>query len=193
MKTNILTLLALLFSFITNAQTLPKASKGSFKFIENFSSKYVSPRSVAIWLPPKKKYAVLYMHDGQILFDSTTTWNKQEWSVDETISRLMAEKKIKDCIVVAIWNDGKNRHADYFPQKSFESLPILLQDSLILKAKRNKETALFSMNVQSDKYLKFLAKKLKLYIDKTYPTKPDAKNTFVMGSSGWFDFYVCLV
>jgi len=68
------------------------------------------------------------MHDGQMLFDSTLTWNKQEWGVDETLSQLMREKKIKDCIVVGIWNGGRSRHAEYFPQKPFESLSKTQQE-----------------------------------------------------------------
>jgi predicted alpha/beta superfamily hydrolase len=55
-----------------------------------------------VWLPEdyssQKKYAVVYMQDGQMLFDSTTTWNKQELKVDETVSKLIAENKIIDCM-----------------------------------------------------------------------------------------------
>lgn len=41
----------------------------------------------------KKKYAVLYMQDGQMLFDSSVTWNRQEWKVDEIAGQLIKEKK----------------------------------------------------------------------------------------------------
>ena len=57
------------------------------------------------------KHAVIYMHDGQMLFDSTTTWNKQEWHVDEVITKLISEKKIKDCIVVAIFINDEYRNS----------------------------------------------------------------------------------
>ena len=57
----------------------------------HLSSEFVDPRNIDVWLPKgyhnSKKYAVLYMHDGQMLFDSSTTWNRQEWKVDETMSR----------------------------------------------------------------------------------------------------------
>lgn len=166
----------------------PTPISGMVKHFEQVKSKYgIAPRNVDVWLPEgysaKKKYAVVYMHDGQMLFDSTTTWNKQEWGVDETLSKLMGEKRIKSCIVVGVWNDGKNRHADYFPQKPFESLPEAYRDSLINHAKRNKETALFSTNVQSDAYLKFLVTELKPFIDSSFSTKKDRKNTFIAGSS----------
>jgi enterochelin esterase-like enzyme len=154
--------------------------------IENFTSKHIVSRNVDIWLPQgyskKKKYAVLYMHDGQMLFDSTKNWNKQEWQVDETISRLMASSKIRDCIVVGIHNT-KARHAEYFPQKPFESLPLSYQDSLLNYAKRNAQTGLFPDKVQSDNYLKFIVSELKPYIDKRFSTKKDRDNTFIAGSS----------
>ena len=64
----------------------PTPSSGRIVRFENFTSKYVPARNVDVWLPDNysasKKYGVLYMHDGQMLFDSSITWNKQEWSVD---------------------------------------------------------------------------------------------------------------
>jgi predicted alpha/beta superfamily hydrolase len=184
---NILTLILAVFSWTITAQNLPKVASGSLKRIESFPSKYLEARNVDIWLPEgyntKTKYAVLYMHDGQMLFDSTTTWNKQEWSVDETLGKLMSEKKIKNCIVVGVWNNAASRHADYFPQKPFESLPQNFQDSLIEQVKRDKKTALFSTKVQSDAYLKFLVTELKPFIDSVYSTNSNRKNTFIAGSS----------
>jgi enterochelin esterase-like enzyme len=122
------------------------------------------------------------MHDGQMLFDSTTTWNKQEWGIDETLNQLMKQKKIRDCIVVGVWNSGKNRHIDYFPQKPFESLDQEKQDSLY-NAKRGNGNSVFSGKVQSDAYLRFLVTELKPFIDSSYATKKDRANTIVAGSS----------
>jgi enterochelin esterase-like enzyme len=162
-------------------------SNGTVERLENFDTEFVTPRNVDVWLPegynPEKKYAVLYMQDGQMLFDSTTTWNKQEWGVDETITRLTDQGKIKDCIVVGIWNGGKTRHPDYFPQKPFESLPQNIQDSLLDEARRRGEAKLFSTSVQSDNYLNFIVYELKNYIDYNYPTLRDRDNTYIMGSS----------
>jgi len=161
-------------------------SSGSVKRFANFSSAYVDARNVEVWLPEgystKKKYAVLYMHDGQMLFDSASNWNKQEWGVDETIGRLIQQKKMKDCIVVAVWNTGSKRHADYFPQKPFESLPKQQQDS-IYTATATKDFSLFAVPVQSDRYLKFLVTELKPFIDKNFSTLKDRSNTFIAGSS----------
>lgn len=162
-------------------------SSGKVQRFDNFASKFVDARNVDVLLPegytPTKKYAVLYMHDGQMLFDSTKTWNKQEWKVDETLEKLTKTGKIKDCIVVGIWNSGKNRHLDYFPQKPFESLSAQQQDSLYNSAKRQNQQSVFAGKVQSDAYLKFLVTELKPFIDKTFATRPDRKNTFVAGSS----------
>src|SRR4051812_16630485 len=91
-------------------------SIGAIKSYVNFPSKYVEPRNIDVWLPDKydakQKYAVLYMQDGQMLFDSTTNWIHQEWRVDETINKLIKENKIRNCIVVGIWNSGLHRHAE---------------------------------------------------------------------------------
>jgi enterochelin esterase-like enzyme len=164
----------------------PVVSDGELKRFPAFSSSFVGSRNVDVWLPPgyssKNKYAVLYMHDGQMLYDSTVTWNKQEWGVDETLVRLFKEKKIRDCIVVGVWNTGVMRHADYFPQNPFLSLTAAQQDS-IYKATRGTDYALFAAPVQSDAYLKFLVTELKTFIDKTFFVKTDKANTFIAGSS----------
>jgi enterochelin esterase-like enzyme len=63
-----------------NCQILPKVSLGRIERISNFKSKYVDERNIDVWLPEnyskEKKYAVVYMQDGQMLFDSLITWNK---------------------------------------------------------------------------------------------------------------------
>jgi enterochelin esterase-like enzyme len=175
-----------LFAIFTASAQQAKVASGTIQRFENFASKFVDPRNVDVWLPggydAKKKYAVLYMHDGQMLFDSTTTWNKQEWGVDETVGRLMREGKIRDCIVVGIWNNGPKRHSEYFPQKPFESLSQAQRDS-ILKEARSAGRGLFADKIQSDNYLKFLVSELKPFIDSVFSTKKDRKNTFVAGSS----------
>ncbi len=175
-----------LFAFATVFAQQVKVASGTVQRFENFPSKLVDPRNVDAWLPEsydvRKKYAVLYMHDGQMLFDSTTTWNRQEWGVDETVGRLIREGKIRDCIIVGIWNNGSKRHSEYFPQKPFESLSQAQRDS-ILKEARNAGNGLFADKIQSDNYLKFIVTELKPFIDSRFSTKKDRKNTFVAGSS----------
>jgi predicted alpha/beta superfamily hydrolase len=181
---------ALLYLFTSQVQVfaqLPLSNSGRIVRHENFQSKYVSARHVDVWLPANytssNKYAVLYMQDGQMLFDSSITWNKQEWGVDETLSRLMQNNQIRDCIVVGIWNGGQRRHAEYFPQKPFEALSQPEQD-LVYNAYRSGGQSIFAgISISSDLYLQFLTEELKPFIDQTYSTLPDRSNTFVAGSS----------
>ncbi len=180
----------LLFSFalISNlliAQQMPKVTCGAIERIENFQSKYVIPRNVDVWLPagysPRKKYAVLYMHDGQMLFDSTTTWNRAEWGVDETLCKLMASKRIKQCIVVGIWNTAK-RHPEYFPQKPFYNMTEADQQRMLAVGRETGKPVIGEGPI-SDGYLKFLVAELKPYIDNHFSTLKDQQNTFIAGSS----------
>ncbi|MEQ8627133.1 alpha/beta hydrolase-fold protein [Ekhidna sp.] len=151
-------------------------------------SDYVKDRTIEVLVPTSyfesnRSYPVLYMHDGQMLFDSTTTWNGQEWGVDETMAQLSKNNKIREAIVVGIPNGGtKLRHPEYFPQKPFESLLKHVQDSLY-QLYRGDEVLLFARKIQSDNYLKFIIEELKPFVDSTYRTLPDQANTFIAGSS----------
>lgn len=176
-----------LFAHAILFSQIPKPSFGKIVHIESFASQFVTARNVDVWLPDeyntKKKYAVLYMHDGQMLFDSSITWNKQEWGVDETIATLIAAKKMRECIVVGVWNGGKTRHIDYFPQKPFESLTTAQQNDIYNAARSNGNSVFNNGKVQSDNYLKFLVKELKPFIDSSFSTYSNKKNTFIAGSS----------
>lgn len=163
-----------------------KVASGTVRRFEKFSSKHIAPRNVDVWLPEgydgKKRYAVLYMHDGQMLFDSTTTWNHQEWRVDETMSKLLKAKKIKDCIVVGAWNIPELRFREYGPQKPVRYLSEA--DRKVLAAEKDARTKpILSDSLLSDNYLRFLVKELKPFVDSVFDTKTDRKNTFVAGSS----------
>jgi enterochelin esterase-like enzyme len=163
----------------------PKVSFGTLKHFQNFESKFVEPRNVDVWLPngynKKNKYAVLYMNDGEHMFDTSSTSVKKGWNMDETITTLLNEDKIKKCIVVAIWSKGGLRHGEYFPQKPFETLSTNEQDSMY-QVKFGVKPML-KIKVKSNEYLKFLVKELKPFIDKNYSTLKDVKNTFIGGAS----------
>lgn len=118
-------------------------------------------RRIWIYLPPsyaksKKKYPVLYMHDGQNLFDEFTG-GFGEWGVDEILDSLAA-KGAKESIVVGIDN-GPERIKEYNPY-----------DSQYGKGK-------------GKAYTEFLVHTLKPYIDQHYKTLKDGKNTAIAGSS----------
>lgn len=171
-------LLLLVWVLNTLAQN-EKVSAGSLIFYENFKSKFVDARHVAVWLPDHysvtKSYPVLYMHDGAMLFDSKTTWNGQSWEIDETVQDLIDKQLINQCIIVGIWNNGNYRHAEYFPEKIIVNIPentrkIIVEEQLLGKA-------------QSDHYLKFIVTELKPFIDENYVTKRDQANTLIGGAS----------
>lgn len=174
------------FSFLnTDAQEV-NVTSGKVQRFENFGSKLIDSRNVVVWLPDgysnKEKYAVLYMNDGQALYDAESTWNKQAWEVDKIAGDLIANGKTQKFIVVGIWNNGKKRHAEYFPQKPYENLTQIQRDTItaqLQKAGRNAEI----FKPYSDSYLQFLVTELKPFIDKNFSTKTDQKNTFIAGSS----------
>lgn len=156
---------------------------GKLVRVDSFPSKNIVPRPVDVWLPENyssaKKYAVLYMHDGQNLFDATTTWNQQEWMVDEIATKLMKEGTVKDFIVVGIHNIPKIRWQDLYPEKAMDFLSKEDKETIYEEAKKNN----FSTNLKGDEYLSFLVKELKPYIDKMYSVHTNKENTFVAGSS----------
>ena len=134
-------------------------------------------RRVWIYLPlsyssSTKKYPVLYMHDGQNVFDDATSFSG-EWGVDEAIDTLGL--KTKECIVLGIDNGGDKRLNEYCPY-----------DFSLQGGQKGKG--------EGDLYVQFLAKTLKPFIDKKYRTLKDPKNTFTAGSSmgGLISMYAVL-
>lgn len=190
-KTHIKTVCLFLFSIFPltetmTAQSTQKVASGRIDHITNFPSKYVEARNIDVWLPEnyngKKKFSVLYMHDGQMLYDASTTWNKQAWDVDDIAARLIHEGKIKNVIIVGIWNSNKYRHQDYFPQKPFEQLTDIQKDTVLSQlAKTSADWADFKPN--SDNYLRFIVEEVKPMIDKKYKVHKNRKHTFIAGSS----------
>lgn len=160
-----------------NNATRQQADCGVLEYFEDFGSKFVPARDVLVWLPekydPQMKYAVLYMHDGQMLFDETISWNKQTWNVDAVASAVQRDGRCRPFIVVGIDNHPTNRLTEYMPARALEYLP---QDDEVL---RQFDRAEFI----ADGYLRFLVEELKPFIDSRYSTLTDRENTFVMGSS----------
>ena len=150
----------------------PRVSSGTLEFHKDFPSRYVTPRTVSVWLPDGyragEECSVLYMHDGQMLFDSTTTWNRQEWKVDEVLGRLMAEGSVKRTIVVGI---------DNTPDRLRELLPGKIQSYMDEDDIEDPAYAL------GDSYLKFVTEEVKPFIDSLYRPLTDREHTFIAGSS----------
>jgi|WetSurMetagenome_2_1015567.scaffolds.fasta_scaffold00339_20 predicted alpha/beta superfamily hydrolase len=143
-----------------------------------FTSDLVDDRYIDVWLPEgynsSYKYSVLYMHDGQMLFDPSKSWNGKAWGVDSTLGSLIGLGSIERTIVVGIHNNGNKRHAEYFPEKVINNIPEPQKSSL---------ESLFFGSTRADDYLRFIVTELKPFIDATYSTFPDQQHTFIAGSS----------
>jgi len=85
---------------------------------KNMTGAGVLPRDVHVWLPPTydsktgKRYPVLYMHDGQQIFDPRTSTHGIDWQIDEAVTRLVADSKMREVIVVGV-NNTANRRSEY--------------------------------------------------------------------------------
>lgn len=164
-------------------QAQPETPVGESRRIDTLgavTSAYVDARRVDVWLPPgyrddgTERYAVIYMHDGQNLFQPGMAFGGEEWGIDETLSRLIAEKTVSGVIVVGIWNTPKRR-LEYQPATFWQ---YLAEDSL-----KRKLEAEHGGTPLADGYLKFIVTELKPLIDQRYRTLPDRDHTFLMGSS----------
>jgi len=161
------------------ADLIPAVSVGRIEHMSAFQSKFVSPRNVDVWLPPgyngKDRCFVIYMHDGQMVFDGRITWNKKSWNMAETVSALIAKGKIPETIVVGIWSIGSTRQAEYFPEKVLPYVPKEARERFVRVDLSGKP--------QADNYLRFIVEELKPAIDAKYATLSDRDHTIVMGSS----------
>ncbi len=163
----------------TTGDELPQVVSGRIERMTQFPSRYVDARNIDVWLPDgyvsTKRYNVLYMHDGQMLFDPARTWNHQVWRVDQVVAKLVAQGKMADTIVVGVWNNGRYRHAEYYPEKTLPLLQAPVRAAFIEQQLAGKPLA--------DNYLRFLVEELKPAIDRRYATRPEREHTFIMGSS----------
>ncbi len=119
-------------------------------------------RDILVYLPPsyddgKRRYPVLYMHDGQNLFDETSSY-AGEWRVDETMQQL-SHSGI-EAIIVGVPNMERERLSEYSPFGDARHGPG-----------------------NGDKYLSFLVDTLKPLIDRDFPTHTDRSHTGLLGSS----------
>jgi predicted alpha/beta superfamily hydrolase len=153
---------------------------GTLKQHRDFPSKYVKMRNVHVWLPPgythltQDRYPVLYMHDGQNLFESETSFIGVDWGIDVAMNRLIEENGVPASIVVGIWNTPE-RVLEYMPEKPFASPAE--RDVL------SRFVAEYGGPPCSDSYLAFIIEELKPFLDRHYRTLPDREYTFIMGSS----------
>ena len=131
---------------------------------------YRNDRFLRVWLPPgyddaqnaARQYPVLYLNDGQNLFEPATSFNGVEWQVDETADRLIREQVIAPMIIVGIDNAGKDRLREYMPHRSFQ--PMMLR-------------------VQGTRYPSFLIKEVMPFVERHYRVASGPRTTGLGGSS----------
>ncbi len=139
---------------------------GKISIVAGFASPELSnTRNLRIYLPPSydenkaKRYPVLYMHDGQNLFDAKTAAFGVEWGIDESVNRLIATGKIDEIIVVGI---------DNTPERIPEYTPCC-------DPKYG--------GGRLDAYMRFVVETVKPYVDTKLRTLPGKEHTAIMGSS----------
>ncbi len=129
-------------------------------------------RDVLVYLPPgyrrarTRRFPVLYLNDGQNMFDAATAFNGVEWGADETAQRLVTGKLIEPLIIVAVANTGEHRLHEYAPTSG-----------RVYPHKRIRSKGWLG------KYGRFLVHELKPFIDASYRTRPEAESTGLGGSS----------
>ena len=143
-------------------------------------SQFINPRNVDVWLPSDydeghaNGYAVLYMHDGQNLFEPQKSYIGIDWGMDQAMAVLFQKKEIRPTIVVGIWNTPQ-RLCEYLPQRPFCDYQSQQSRSRVIKR--------YGGVPISDRYLRFLVNELKPFVDRRYRTRPERESTFLMGSS----------
>lgn len=138
---------------------------GDVRIHEGFPSEILgNRRDILVYLPPgyeenpAERYPVLYVHDGQNVFDAATAAFGVEWGLDETAERLIREGKLREILIVAI--PTARRTYEYTP----------LADPRFGGG-------------GAEAYAEFLLTELKPFIDRKYRTLPDPQHTATMGAS----------
>jgi len=148
------------------ADTKQHTLTGEFRTHDRFRSRFLPhERTILVYLPPcykprgAQRYPVLYLQDGQNVFDKATSVG-EEWHVDETAQSLIESGQIEPLIVVAIYNTGEHRIDEYTPTK--------VEDK---------------GGGSANLYGRMLVEEIKPLIDRKYKTLPSAASTGLGGSS----------
>ena len=143
---------------------------GDLRLHQFHSRIFRNTRFLRIWLPPGyddtgnggRRYPVLYLNDGQNLFEAATSFTGIEWQVDETAERLIREGAVPPMIIVGIDNTGEERLREYMPHRSMH--PRMLR-------------------VQGKYYPDFLMKEVMPFVEGNYRVASGPENTGFGGSS----------
>lgn len=165
--------------------TVSCAAQGKLVRVNNFKSKFVKDRNIDIWLPQQyldnaaQAFPVVYMHDGQNVFNPETALNTVSLDLHKTAAKLISDEQASPFIIVAMWNT-EERFGEFFPEKAAKYLTSDDKEAIerawtLNDGKKNRLLA--------DEYLKFITKEVKPYIDKNYRTLPDREHTAISGGS----------
>ncbi|MGC2021187.1 MAG: alpha/beta hydrolase-fold protein [Candidatus Sulfotelmatobacter sp.] len=143
---------------------------GDLRLHEFRSRVFRNTRFLRVWLPPGyddaensgRHYPVLYLNDGQNLFETATSFTGVEWQADEAADRLIREGAVPPMIIVGVDNAGKDRIREYMPHRSMH--PMMLR-------------------VQGRHYPDFLMKEVMPFVERAYRVAAGPENTGVGGSS----------
>ena len=146
------------------------AATGDLRLHEFYSRIFHNTRFLRVWLPPGyddpgnsvRHYPVLYLNDGQNLFENSTSFTGVEWQVDETGDRLIREGVIPPMIIVGLDNGGTDRLREYMPHRSLQ--PMMWR-------------------VQGSRYPTFLFKEIIPFMAANYRVASGPENTGLGGSS----------
>src|SRR5687768_2763824 len=148
-------------------QEKPHTLTGDFRTHENFHSRFLEwDHTLIVFRPPgydadrARRYPVLYLHDGQNIFDQATSVG-QEWRVDETALGLITAGQIAPLLIVGIYNTGEHRIDEYTPTVDAEK----------------------KHGGKADQYGRMLIEEIKPFIDREYRTRTDPGSTGLAGSS----------
>lgn len=169
-----------LLAFFALLLASPAAAQADGRLVDwaDVPSAHIQPRNVTIWLPPgydagRRRYPVIYMHDGQNVFVPGRAYGGEEWGADEALSRMIAAGQTRGAIVVGVWNTNL-RGREYLPAKWLPLLPAEI---------RTRIEAFHTGPSIADAYLRFLVEELKPRIDREFRTRPARRDTAIMGSS----------
>jgi predicted alpha/beta superfamily hydrolase len=155
----------------TVAEVLRASGAAGDLRLHKFQSRvFRNTRFLRVWLPPGyddagnegRRYPVLYLNDGQNLFEAATSFTGIEWQVDETAERLIREGAVAPMIIVGMDNATKDRIREYMPYRSMH--PVMLR-------------------VQGRYYPDFLMKEVMPFVERNYRVTTGPENTGLGGSS----------
>jgi len=143
---------------------------GDLRLYEFRSRIFRNTRLLRVWLPPgyddaaneNNHYPVLYLNDGQNLFESSSAFGGVEWQVDEAADRLIKAGTVPPTVIVGIDNTGKDRMREYLPYRSM--------NPMILRA-------------QGRYYPDFLVKEVMPFIEQNFRVATRPEETGLGGSS----------